>query len=64
MADRLEGMAIKQASGDNGIAVSMLVGELADQSALAGVLYTLYELQMTLITVEKISSGDLPGQLA
>jgi hypothetical protein len=64
MAGRLEGMMIKQAAGENGMVVSVLVGELADQSALAGVLYTLYELQKTLITVEKIPPDDLPGQLA
>lgn len=64
LSDRLEGMAINQAVGDDGTAVSVLVGELTDQSALAGVLYSLHELHMALITVEKIPPSGLPRQPA
>jgi hypothetical protein len=53
-------MAISQAVGDDGTVVSVLVGELTDQSALAGVLYSLHELHMALITVEKIPPSGLP----
>jgi hypothetical protein len=43
-ADRLEGMNITQRIAEDGGVESVLVGRLADQSALSGVLNTLYEL--------------------
>ncbi len=62
LSDRLEGMAINQVDNDDGTAVSVLFGELPDQSALAGILYSLYELHMVLIGVEKIPSSELLSQ--
>ena len=37
--------------------VTTLLGELSDQAALAGVLNTLYELHLPVLTVERLSAG-------
>ncbi len=50
-SDRLEGMRISQKKTDQGHVVTTFEGELSDQAALAGVLNTLYELHLTLLTV-------------
>ena len=63
LSDRLEGMVITQAVDHDGVQMSVLIGELPDQPALFGVLYTLYELHFVLISVEKISPGDLRSGL-
>jgi hypothetical protein len=51
-SDRLQGMDIIQTTSDNGLTVSTLSGELPDQTALAGVLNTLYELHLSVLSVE------------
>lgn len=56
-SDRLEGMAIRQTAGDAGPPVTTLQGELQDQAALAGVLNTLYELHLPVISVERLANG-------
>ena len=38
---------------------SILLGELADQAALAGVLNTLYELHLPVISVERLSESSV-----
>ena len=48
---RLGGMAISVSSQADEPAVTMLVGELADQAALMGVLNTLYMLRHPLLSV-------------
>lgn len=62
LSDRLEGMAISREVTDDGVAISILAGELADQSALAGVLLSLYELHMTIISIEQIPVRAPPSQ--
>lgn len=52
-ANRLEGMNITEAETDR----TILVGRLSDQSALAGVLSTLYELHLPVASVECLESG-------
>ena len=54
-SDRLEGMTICQATVEAGPAVTTLDGELSDQAALAGVLNTLYELHLPLLSVKRLS---------
>ncbi len=61
LSDRLEGMAIHGALDEDGANLSVLVGELTDQSALVGVLYSLYELHFPLIALEKITPDKLSG---
>ena len=50
-SDRFEGMRITVEPGD-GAPITVLEGELADQASLAGVLRTLYELHMPVVSVE------------
>ena len=54
--DRLEGMAITECSAEAEPPVTTLVGELADQVALAGVLNTLVELHLSVVSVERLSA--------
>ena len=53
-SDLLGGMAICQAAVDACSPVTQLEGELSDQAALAGVLNTLYELHLTVLSVERV----------
>ena len=55
--DRLQGMAITECSSEAGPPVTTLAGELPDQAALAGVLNTLYDLHLTVLSVERLSAG-------
>ena len=54
-SDRLEGMTISLATVEAGPPVTTLEGELRDQTALAGVLNTLYELHLTLMLVKRLN---------
>ena len=53
-SDRLGGMAITQITSRNEAPVTILVGLLRDQAALAGVLNALYNLQLPLLSVENL----------
>ena len=53
-SDLLGGMAICQAAEESSYPVATLAGELRDQTALAGVLNTLYELHLTILSVERV----------
>ncbi len=53
-SDRLGGMAISRIETKNNAPVTMLVGYLIDQAALAGVLKALYDLHMPLLSVENL----------
>jgi hypothetical protein len=52
--DCLEGMGITQSSLEAEPPLTTLLGELSDQAALAGVLNTLYELHLPLLTVKRL----------
>jgi len=54
--DRLEGMVITERSPEPEFPVTILVGELADQVALAGVLNTLVDLHLSVVSVERLSA--------
>ena len=54
-SDRLEGMRISLDSSLDASPTTTLLGELSDQAALAGVLNTLYELHLTVISVTRLS---------
>jgi hypothetical protein len=54
--DRLEGMTITECSPEAESPVTTLLGELADQAALAGVFNTLYELHLPVLSVERLSA--------
>jgi hypothetical protein len=53
-SDRLEGMLIFLNPVKEKSCVTMLVGELSDQAALAGVLNTLYELRLPVLSVKRL----------
>lgn len=53
--DRLEGMAVTEWSSEAKPPVTTLVGELTDQVALVGVLNTLVELHLSVVSVECLS---------
>ena len=57
-SDRLAGMAIDVQEGPQRPPVTTLVGELADQAALMGVLKGLYEMQVSLLLVERLGAGQ------
>ena len=53
-ADRLGGMAITADTAAEKLPVTILVGHLSDQAALSGILNTLYELHLPLLSVENL----------
>jgi hypothetical protein len=54
-SDRLGGMTISAAKLADDVPATALIGELADQSALVGVLNTLHDLGLPLVSVERIA---------
>ena len=55
-SDRLGGMSISLTKSRNKPPVTTLEGELSDQAALTGVLNSLYELHLPVLTVERLES--------
>jgi hypothetical protein len=56
--DRLGGMVITAFIPESGSPVTTLVGELRDQASLSGVLDTLYELHLPVISVQRLAFGS------
>jgi hypothetical protein len=56
-SDRLSGMKIRQAEAGPPV-VTLLTGELPDQSALQGIMNTLFELHLPILSTECISRGE------
>lgn len=56
-SDYCGGMAIEHASGAKGYAMTTLTGQLADQSALIGVLNSLHDIGCPIISVESVEAG-------
>ena len=54
-SDILGGMTISPATAEGGLPVTTLEGDLKDQAALAGVLNTLYELHLPVISVKRLN---------
>jgi hypothetical protein len=54
---RLGGMTITVETADADPPVSTLVGELEDQASLAGVLNTLYDLHLAVLSVDCLMAG-------
>ena len=57
MGNRLAGMSISKRENEDGDTESILVGRLPDQAALSGVLNTLYDLQLPVISADCLESG-------
>ena len=56
-ANRLGGMVITKAFSGNKEPMTILVGHLADQAMLSGVLNALYELHLPLLSVENLDEN-------
>jgi hypothetical protein len=56
MSDRIGGMQITEVSGKNGKAETILVGRLVDQAALSGVLNSLYELHLPVLSADCVDA--------
>jgi hypothetical protein len=54
---RLEGMNVTAGNSEADITESILVGRLADQAALSGLLNTLYELHRPVLSVDCLEAG-------
>jgi hypothetical protein len=52
--ERMHGMEVSVDTADAGAGTTSLVGEMTDQAALVGVLTTLYELHLSVISVERL----------
>ena len=57
-SDRVGGMQITETRGTNGQAETILVGRLADQAAMSGILNALYELHLPVLSAECIDSDN------
>ena len=57
MGSRLAGMSVSRRENEDGDTESILVGRLPDQAALSGVLNTLYDLQLPVISADCLESG-------
>jgi hypothetical protein len=55
-SDRLEGMTISHRAAEDGDVITTLEGELRDQAALAGVLNSIYERHLQLLSVNWMDS--------
>ena len=55
-SDRLEGMNITESQDSDGQTVTILVGRLADQAALSGILNSLYDLHLPVLSMECLES--------
>jgi hypothetical protein len=54
--DRLEGMAVTECAEQTDAPATTLEGQLADQAALAGLLNTLFQLHLSVVSVERLSA--------
>jgi hypothetical protein len=52
-SDRLKGMQIiQELDPENGKTTSLLTGQISDQTALTGILHTLYDMRMSILSVK------------
>lgn len=52
--DQVTGMSISEGTSEGGPTVTTLAGYLTDQAMLSGILNTLYDLRLTLLSVENL----------
>jgi hypothetical protein len=57
-SDRVGGMQVTETRGADGEAETILVGRLADQAALSGILNQLYELHLPVLSAECVDSEN------
>lgn len=61
-SDRLGGMTISAVQEADGTPATALIGDLADQSALVGVLNSLHDLGLALVSVERVGDKTSPQE--
>jgi hypothetical protein len=57
-SDRVGGMQVTETRGPDGKAETILVGRLADQAALSGILNSLYELHLPVLSAECVDANS------
>jgi hypothetical protein len=57
-SDNFLGMQVKAHKKEGNITFTSLIGEIRDQSALSGLLNNLYEMHLTIMSVNILSDGD------
>ena len=63
-SDWMEGMRIVGMPAPDGIAITVLEGELADQSALVGVISALHTLNLPVVSVQSLDWDDPSSPVA
>jgi hypothetical protein len=61
-SDRFEGMEIENTFRKDGRAESVLEGLLADQSAFSGVLNTLYDMHLPVVSADCLGAADTENE--
>jgi hypothetical protein len=59
LSDRMGGMQITEVGGTENGPETIMVGRIVDQAALAGILNSLYELHLPVLSVERVAAGGL-----
>jgi hypothetical protein len=57
-SDRIGGMQVTETRGADGQPETLLVGRLADQAALSGILNSLYDLHLPVLSAECVDSEN------
>jgi hypothetical protein len=62
LSERLAGLQINVERFRGKGPISVLIGQINDQAALAGILNTLYELHLSIISVNMLLDNQIDGQ--
>ena len=57
-SDRLGGMQVSESRGTDGQPETILVGRVLDQAMLSGILNSLYEMHLPVLSAECVNSDD------
>ena len=57
-SDRLGGMQVSESRGTDGQPETILVGRVVDQAMLSGILNSLYEMHLPVLSAECVNSDD------
>ena len=58
LADRIGGMQVTEVKGNDKGAETILAGRIVDQASLSGILNSLYELHMPVLSAECVDAED------
>jgi hypothetical protein len=57
LSDRMGGMQITEVGGTENGPETIMVGRIVDQASLSGILNSLYELHLPVLSVERVDAG-------